>query len=195
MSLREIAALTGGAAALALTTQHAKSSDLHEMEREAFRVANTSSDSLNPVVYVLMQAGQFAAIPVTSAMAWKAGRPRLASRLAVAGLAAWLLAKLVKQIAQRDRPDGHIDDVVVRGREWRGLGFPSGHSAVAASLASAAGPDLPLPARLMAWVLVAIVGFSRMYVGAHLPLDTVGGVALGVSAGNAARLALGDTED
>lgn len=188
---RETAAMLLGAAALAVTTAQARTGDLHEAEREAFRVVNASPDGLNPVVYVLMQAGWFGAVPITAAAAWWRRRPALAWRLALAGLGAWVLARVVKQIAQRDRPDGHMDDVKVRGHEWTGLGFPSGHAAVAASLVSAAGPSLPPAARLSAWVLVGIVSFARLYVGAHLPLDVVGGVALGVLTGNSVRLVSG----
>ena len=36
-----------------------------------------------------------------------------------------------------------------------------------------------------------IVGVGRMYVGAHLPLDLIGGAALGVAAGYAANLIVG----
>jgi glycosyltransferase 2 family protein len=38
---------------------------------------------------------------------------------------------------------------------------------------------------------VAVVFFTRMYVGAHLPLDMVGGAALGVAVGALVRLLLG----
>jgi undecaprenyl-diphosphatase len=36
-----------------------------------------------------------------------------------------------------------------------------------------------------------IVAFGRLYVGAHLPLDLIGGAALGVAAGSAANLIVG----
>jgi undecaprenyl-diphosphatase len=40
-------------------------------------------------------------------------------------------------------------------------------------------------------VLVAVVCLARVYVGAHLPLDVVGGIGLGLAVGGAVRLLTG----
>ena len=127
-----------------------------------------------------------------------AGIPRSAkvasnasSDLAVSGTLAWLVAKLVKAQVARERPAELLEDVIVHGGEATGLGFPSGHAAVSAALATAASPYLPREARLATWVVAGIVSFSRVYVGAHLPIDIVGGVPLGVAAGTAVQLVFG----
>ena len=65
--------------------------------------------------------------------------------------------------------------------------FPSGHAATsfaAATILSFAFPRLG-PIFL---VLAAAVGFSRVYVGVHYPLDIVGGAVLGVLIAIALRL-------
>jgi undecaprenyl-diphosphatase len=57
--------------------------------------------------------------------------------------------------------------------------FPSGHSATAFACATViawASPRLAVPA----FVLAALVAWSRVYVGVHWPLDVLGGAALGV---------------
>ena len=67
----------------------------------------------------------------------------------------------------------------------------SGHAAVAVAIATMIAPYLGRRAR---WVAVAVamgVCLSRMYVGAHLPLDVVGGAALGWAAGSLVHLLLG----
>jgi membrane-associated phospholipid phosphatase len=56
--------------------------------------------------------------------------------------------------------------------------FPSGHAATsfaAATILSFAFPRLVLPL----FVLAVAVGFSRIYVGVHYPLDIAGGAAIG----------------
>ncbi len=72
-----------------------------------------------------------------------------------------------------------------------GLGFPSGHTAVAAALATAAGPYLGRRGRRISWCGIWIVAIARIYVGAHFPLDTVGGAALGWVIGAGLHLAWG----
>jgi hypothetical protein len=59
----------------------------------------------------------------------------------------------------------------------RGLGYVSGHSAVAFALATVASPFLGRRARRVAWTLAGLVCVARIYVGSHLPLDVVGGAA------------------
>jgi undecaprenyl-diphosphatase len=79
----------------------------------------------------------------------------------------------------------------VVGRPQSGLGFPSGHAAVAAAMMTAASPHLSPPARGAGWTVVALVATARMYVGAHLPLDVAGGLLLGWTIGSSVRLAPG----
>jgi undecaprenyl-diphosphatase len=71
-----------------------------------------------------------------------------------------------------------------------GLGYPSGHAAVAAALTVVVAAHLSVRWLLAALALGAVVLFGRMYVGAHLPLDIVGGVALGSIAGSVVNLVM-----
>jgi glycosyltransferase 2 family protein len=73
----------------------------------------------------------------------------------------------------------------------RGLGYVSGHSAVAVSLATVASPFLGRRARRVAWTLAALVCVARIYVGSHLPFDVLGGAALGWAAGALVLLVFG----
>jgi glycosyltransferase 2 family protein len=103
------------------------------------------------------------------------------------------LARLVKLLVDRGRPLEvlpHVE-VIVRGPIQQGLGFPSGHAAVAAALAGVALPYLAWRWRLWLLALPVLVALARIYVGAHLPLDVIGGLTLGAAVASAIHLALG----
>jgi undecaprenyl-diphosphatase len=160
-------------------------------EREVFAVANTSWDAAYVPLWAVTQAGSFAAVFVTSGLALAARRPSLAVALATGGTATWLLAKAVKLVVDRGRPATLLPDVVIHGAPATGLGFPSGHAAVAACLMTVAAPYLTRPARIVGWSAVLVVAFARLFVGAHLPLDAVGGLLFGWMVGSFVNLVLG----
>jgi membrane-associated phospholipid phosphatase len=68
-----------------------------------------------------------------------------------------------------------------RGRDATGLGYLSGHAAVAVALGAAALPRLGPLGRGLTLSAIPLVGLTRVYVGAHFPLDIAGGVALGLA--------------
>ena len=67
----------------------------------------------------------------------------------------------------------------LRGHHDNGLGFVSGHAAVAVAIATLIAPYLDRRLRWVAVLVATLVGVSRLYVGAHLPFDVIGGAALG----------------
>lgn len=149
-------------------------------EQEAFRVVNSLPDELYAPAWTVMQLGALAAAPATAGVALLAGNRVLARRLMTGGTMAWALAKVVKAVVRRGRPAALLGGVRSRGPESRGLGYLSGHAAVSTALAVAAYPYLGRRGRRLAVASASVVGVSRIYVGAHLPLDVAGGVALGL---------------
>ena len=97
----------------------------------------------------------------------------------------WAGCKGIKRWVGRGRPADHLDHVRRRGAAAAGLGFPSGHAAVAATLATLLAPEVARPLRYAMAATAATAAVARVYVGAHLPLDSVGGAAIGVAAGTA----------
>jgi undecaprenyl-diphosphatase len=164
------------------------------IERDAFHAVNHLPQTAAPALWVVMQAGSFPAVFVTAGLALVARRPRLAVALAAGGTATWLLAKVVKQVVDRGRPEAVLHDVVVYGPSATGLGYPSGHAAVAALILTVAAPYLTRPAKVIGWVVVGLVAFTRVYIGAHFPLDAAGGLFLGWAIGSAVNLLLGTPE-
>jgi undecaprenyl-diphosphatase len=149
-------------------------------EERIFRAANGVTDRVRIPVRAVMQAGTFGTVPAVAALAWAAHRRPLARSLALGGTAAWLLAKAAKPVGGRARPAGVLEDVTIREHIAGDLGWPSGHTAVATTLAAILVPELPDAATPVLAGIVGAVGFGRMYVGAHLPNDIVGGAGLGL---------------
>jgi undecaprenyl-diphosphatase len=95
-----------------------------------------------------------------------------------------VLERLVKQIVERERPGTTIVDVIMRGNvPAHGLSFVSGHAVITAAMATILMPLLPRRWVLVAWAFVVLNGIARVYVGAHNPLDVVGGIGIGLVIG------------
>ena len=160
-------------------------------ERTVFDAVNDVPSPPFPPIWLLMQLGNFAVVPLAAVAALLSRRPRLALSLAVAGTLAYALARGVKRFVPRGRPASLIPDVEIRGAQAFGLGLVSGHAAVAVALAVAASAYLGRRWRWVGAALACFVCLARVYVGAHLPLDVVGGAAVGLLVGAALRLAVG----
>ena len=180
-----------GAAVLVLSALPVHAHSITAAEASAFRLVNHLPSAPFAVVWAPMQLGNFLIVPVAVAIALVLRRWRLAAELALAGAGVYLLAKQVKHFVLRGRPDTLLDDVIIRGAHPHGLGYVSGHIAVVTALAVVAAPWLPRWGRWLVAVAAAAVFVARMYVGAHLPLDMVGGAALGLAGAGAVRLLLG----
>jgi membrane-associated phospholipid phosphatase len=129
-----------------------------------------------------MQFGSAWAPPVAAATAWwvtKSWRPTAGAL--VAGWGGWWLAKGLKNGFERGRPANELGPDFVRPTAITdGLGFVSGHATVAFACAAVLSPYLSRTWRIAVYTLAATVALSRVSVGAHFPLDVVGGAALGL---------------
>ena len=168
---------------------------ISEPEIEVFRAINHWPDVIYSFLWTAMQLGNFVAVPVVTAAALVLRRVRLALDLAVSGTAAWLTAKLLKEIFERGRPGEVLADVTIRGDNATGYGFVSGHSATAVALAAAAHPYVGRWGKVVVWTIAVLVCIARIYVGAHLPLDVIGGAAVGGFLGALVHVILGVPED
>lgn len=149
---------------------------------ESLTVAiNDAPDALRYPLWPLMQLGNFWMVAVVPAGLWfafRSVRPVLAAGTGT--FAAWLLAKAVKEQVGRGRPADFFDVVVVREAGVNGLGFVSGHSAVAFASATIIAAYVPRRWAIAAFAAASLTGVSRVYYGAHFPLDVVGGAGLGI---------------
>lgn len=158
-------------------------------EEALFRAVNDHTVVPFAVVWPIMQLGNFLVIPVAAAVAAAFRRWWLALQLLVGGVTAYLLAAdVVRRVVVRGRPASLLPDVQIRGTAPLGLGFVSGHVAVATALAVLALPYLGGRGRVLVVLAACLVALARMYVGAHLPLDVIGGAGLGLAVAGAVQL-------
>lgn len=104
----------------------------------------------------------------------------LAGSLAVAEL----VAQTLKRVVDQPRPTAVIPGLDVHGypRDPWGRAYPSAHTAVVVAMVAAVWPWMTRPQRAVGLALAVLVPLNRIYIGAHWPVDVVGGVAVGLLA-------------
>ncbi len=177
------AAKTAAAVAVLGASTYVAVRGVPSWEQEVFTWLHDMPRAVDYVLWMPMQAGSAWAPPVAAFIGWrltKSWRPTVGAL--VAGWGGWWLAKLVKAQVERGRPSAELPADAVRDTALtEGLGFVSGHSTVAFACAAVLAPYLTRNWRIFGYGLATTVGLSRVVVGAHLPLDVVGGAALGLA--------------
>ena len=177
----DVALFAAGVALFAWSRRLVVDGEVPPEEERVFRWANEAPDAIRAPVRAVMQMGTFGTVPAVAAVALLAGRRHLAGAVGLGGTAAWLLAKQAKPLGGRARPEKLLPDVRIREPIAGDLGWVSGHTAVATTIAVTSWRSVPGWARPLLLGGVGATGYGRMYVGAHLPLDLVGGAGLGLA--------------
>ena len=121
---------------------------------------------------------------IFAALWWyrKEGRRSFALAAALAiliGLTDWS-ALGIKQLTQRSRPCQSLSQVIKVTGCGRSSSFPSNH-AVNTAAASVFLQTIYPRLGWAVWPFTLIIGFNRIYVGAHYPTDVVGGWLIGIA--------------
>jgi len=188
--LRQAALIVAGVALLAVAGLFVQDPPA-AWEESVFRALNDLPHNIEPLLWVLQQMGSALVMPFAALVLWRMTRrwqPPVA--LVVTGfLLGWVGAKVVKAMVGRGRPGAILDDVVLGfDVPTAEIGFPSGHAVLVFTLVVVFAPYLAKRGRIVAVGLGIAVGLTRIYVGAHFPLDVIGGAGYGVAIGTVATL-------
>jgi membrane-associated phospholipid phosphatase len=165
---------------------------LASAESSVLLFVNGWPDLLYRPMLVVQLAGVIIIGPIAAAVAAVLRRYRLAIGLLLAtGLKYWL-ERVVKIVVQRQRPGVLEPDVILRGNvAHQGLSFVSGHAILVFAMAALISPYLRGRWKAVPWAIAGLNLLARLYLGAHFPLDLIGGAGLGLFIGAGLNFAIG----
>jgi membrane-associated phospholipid phosphatase len=190
-------AVVGGVTVAAAAGVVAGSGAVPGWERAIFHAINDLPGWLHGPMWVFQLAGLLLVPLAVALVAVVFRRYRLALALVLLIPMKLVVEKaVVKQLVERERPGTSVCDLDETCANFRdvplaGLSFVSGHAIIAWAVATLLWPYLPGRWR---WVPVAVAvlnSIARVYLGAHNPLDVVGGGAIGVALGAALTMLVG----
>ena len=185
LRLRPLAVIASGVGLLVVAALLVKDPP-SAWEEALFRAFNDLPHNVEAVLWVLQQMGSAIVLPFVAFLLWRVTRrwqPPVAL-VATGFLLGWLGAKVIKSMVGRGRPGAIIEDVILGfDVPIAEVGFPSGHAVLAFTLVAAFFPYLGRKGRVAAIAVAVLVAVTRVYVGAHFPLDVIGGAGYGVAIG------------
>ena len=185
----DVVAGLGGLAVLVACAVVVRDGTVGSLERSVFEAINGLPEVLEPPMRLAQFLGVLVVGPIVAIVALVLRRWRLALAAVLVTIGKLAAERTVWHYVSRQRPGVTEPNAIVRGgTATSGAAFVSGHVILVTALAWVITPYLRGAWRFAPWVVVALVAFARVYLGAHNPLDVIGGLGLGVAVGCAANL-------
>ncbi len=180
-SRRDLIVLVASLAVFAVCAVVVADGRVGPTERAVFHAINGLPSWLYRPMLVAQYLGVLAMplVVAVGALAWR--RRRLAAALVLVVPLKLAAERVPKQLVQRERPGTTVPDAILRGVPHGGLSFVSGHAIITFAIAGLLALVLPRRWGIVAFVLATFNAVARVYLGAHNPLDVVGGAAIGLA--------------
>ena len=178
---RDVVVIVASLAVFAICAVVASDGQVGPVERALFRAVNGLPDWLYRPMLAFQYLGVLAMPLVVAVGALALRRWRLAAALVLVVPFKLALERVVKLLVQRERPGTTVPDAILRGVHSAGLSFVSGHAIITFAIAGLLALVLPRRWGVVAFVLATLNAVARVYLGAHNPLDVVGGAAVGLA--------------
>jgi len=150
-------------------------------ERATFHAVNGLPDWLYLPMLLFQYLGVLVVPLVVAAGALAFRRWRLAAALVLVVPLKLATERVAKLLVERERPGTTVPDAILHGVPSAGLSFTSGHAIITFPIAGLLVLVLPRRWAIVAFVLATLNAVARVYLGAHNPLDVVGGAAVGLA--------------
>ena len=177
---RDLIVLAASLAVFAVCAVIAADGRVGPAERAVFHAVNGLPGWLHQPMLYAQYLGVLGVPLVFAAAALVWRRWRLAAALVLVVPCKLGLERVAKLLVQRQRPGTTVPDAILRGVPHGGLSFTSGHAIITFAIAGLLALVLPRGWGVVAFVLATCNAVARVYLGAHNPLDVVGGAAIGL---------------
>jgi membrane-associated phospholipid phosphatase len=192
---RDVVLLLAGLAVFAVCAVIVADGRVGPIERAIFQAVNGLPDWLYGPMLAFQYLGVLAMPLVVAVGALAFRRWRLAGALVLVVPLKLALERVAKLLVERERPGTTVADAILRGVPSAGLSFTSGHAIITFAIAGLLVLVLPRRWGIVAFVLASLNAVARVYLGAHNPLDVVGGAAIGLAIAAALDLVLDVARD
>jgi membrane-associated phospholipid phosphatase len=136
---------------------------------------------LDRFMWLVTQLGNMLTAFIAAFLFYILSYRRLAIVIIFGTITLWSLVEMIKALSKRDRPFHTLDKSRVIGWQEKGDSFPSGHTTQIFFLMTLLIHHFQfgIMGTTLLYAVAALVGFTRIYVGAHYPRDVIAGMVLG----------------
>lgn len=154
------------------------------------------NDFLNTLFEFITVFGEETLLVFLIVTLWFAFDKKFAQKLLFITMASMSVNGVIKNIAQVPRPFASGEVTCVRPETATGYSFPSGHTQNFTTWTSLTAMQLKKKwFTALVTILILLVAFSRVYLGAHYPSDVVVSVVIGTAFGTIGSIVYDKTEN